>query len=174
MAFTRPVISKSFSPCTNHLVTVPRVPITIGIIITFMFNSVFNSLARSRYLSLFSHSFNFTLWSAGIVKSTILQVLFFFFFFFFLLIIIRSGNLAEIRWSACITKSQMSFCVSFSRTDSGLCIYHLFIWSNFNFLHSSQWIILPTQLCLVLYYFCANLLHSLIMGFSFSLNVSFS
>ena len=32
---------------------------------------------------------------------------------------------------------------------------------NLNFLHNSQW--LPTQLCLVLYYFYANLLHSLIM-----------
>ena len=27
----------------------------------------------------------------------------------------------------------------------GLCIYHLFVWSNFNFLHNSQWISLPTQ-----------------------------
>ena len=34
---------------------------------------------------------------------------------------------------------------------------------KFNFLHISQWITLPTQSCLVLYSFCANLLHSLIM-----------
>ena len=34
--------------------------------------------------------------------------------------------------------------VSFSRTGAGLCIYHLFVWSNLNFLHISQWIILPT------------------------------
>ena len=61
-----------------------------------MFHSFFNSLPRSKYLSLFSHSFNFTLWSAGTVKSTILQV------FSFLLIIIRSGCLAEIGWSVCI------------------------------------------------------------------------
>ena len=27
-----------------------------------------------------------------------------------------------------------------SRTDSGLCIYHLFVWSNFNILYSSKWI----------------------------------
>ena len=53
--------------------------------------------------------------------------------------------------------------VSFSGTDSGFCIYHLFEWSNFNFLHNSQWITLPTQRCLVIYSFCANLLHSLIM-----------
>ena len=71
------------------LVTVSKAPITIGIIVTFMFHSFFNSLARSRYLSLFSHSFIFTLWSAGTAKSTILQI------FFFLLIIIRSGLWAE-------------------------------------------------------------------------------
>ena len=27
-------------------------------------------------------------------------------------------------------KSQRILCVSFSKTDSGLCIYHLFVWSN--------------------------------------------
>ena len=54
MVSIRPVISKYSSPCTNNpLVTVPRAPITIGIIVTFMFHSLFNSLARSRYLSLF-------------------------------------------------------------------------------------------------------------------------
>ena len=83
--------------------------------------------------------------------------------FFFLLIIIRSGLLAEIRWSMCTSKSQKSLCASFSRTGAGLCIYHLFIWSNLNFLHISQSITLPTQSCLVLYFFCANLQHSLIM-----------
>ena len=112
----------------------------------------FNSLARSRYLSLFSLSFNFTLWSAGSAKSTILQVLylfiFYFFFFFFFLIIIRSGHLAKIRWSVYMSKSYRSLCVSFSRTDVRFCIYHLFVWSNFIFLHISQWITLPTQLCL--------------------------
>ena len=64
-------------PFSNPLVTVPNAPITIGIIVTFMFLSFFNSLARSRYLSFFSHSFSFILWSSGIAKSTILQVLFF-------------------------------------------------------------------------------------------------
>ena len=104
-----------------------------------------------------------------------------------MLITIRSGLLAEIRWSVCMSKSHRSLCVSFSRTAAGLCLYHLFVWSNLNFLnfvyisycystivlllikysclikqfaHSST---LPTQSCLVLYSFCANLLHSLIM-----------
>ena len=60
-------------------------------------------------------------------KSTFLKVL------FFLLITIRSGLLAKIRWSVCMLKSQKSLCVSFSMTDAGLCIYHLFVWSNLNF-----------------------------------------
>ena len=157
MVSTRPPISKSSRPFNNPLVIVPKAPITIGTIVTFMFHSFFNSLARSRYLYFFSHSFSFILWSAGTAKSTILQVL------FFLFIIIRSGLLVGIRWSVCMSKSHRSLCVSFSRTGTGFCIYHLFVWSNLNFLLISQWITLPTQSCLVLYSFCANLLHSLIM-----------
>ena len=149
MTSTRPLISKSSCHCTNLLLTVPRAPITIGITVTFMFHSFFNSLARSRYLYFFSLSFTFTLWSAGTAKYTILQVL------FFLLIIIRSGRLGEIRWSVCILKSQRSLCVSFSKTDSGLCIYHLFVWSNLNFLHSAQWITLhPLVLSSLTHFLC--------------------
>ena len=251
--------SKFSSPFSNPLVTVPNTPITIGIIVSCMFRSCFNSLARSRYLSFFSHSFSFILRSAGTAKSTILQILFFFFFGWLLLslvfwprlgdlcvcqslmilavfsntvvwidstrpptskssrpfnnplvtvtkapitigtivtfmfdssfnslarsrylsffpfpsdlfcgppgqkIIIRSGLLAGIWWSVCMLKCHRSLCDSFSRTGAGLCIYHLFVWSNWNILHISQWITLPTQSCLVLYSFCANLLHSLIM-----------
>ena len=83
--------------------------------------------------------------------------------FLFLLTIIRSGRLAKIKWSVCISKSWRNLCISFTRTDFGLCIYHLFEWSNFNFMHNSQWITLSTQSCLVLYSFCACLLHPLIM-----------
>ena len=81
---------------------------------------------------------------------------------FFLLIIIRSGLLAEITWSVCMSKSHMRLCVSFFRTGAGLCIYHLLVRSNFP-LHISQWITLPIQLCLVLYSFSANLLYLVIM-----------
>ena len=79
MVSTRSPASKSSWPFNNPLVTVPKAPITIGIIVTFMVHSFFSSLARSRYLSLFSHSFSFILWSAGTAKSTILQIFFFFF-----------------------------------------------------------------------------------------------
>ena len=85
MVSTRPPTSKSSRPFSNPLVTMPNAPITIGIIITFMFHSLFfffNSQARSRYLSFFSHYFSFILWSAGTAKSTIFHILFFFFFFF--------------------------------------------------------------------------------------------
>ena len=129
IASIRPLISKSSSPFSNPLMTIPRAPITIGITVTFMSHSFFNSLARSRYLSFFSLSFNFILWSARIAESTIQLVLYFFF------IIIRSGRLAEIRWSVCISKSLKSLCPLFLWINSSLDIYHLFVWSNLNFLH---------------------------------------
>ena len=87
----RPPTSKSPRPFNNPLVTVPNAPITIGTIVTFMFHSFFNSLARSRYLPFFSLSFRFILWSAGTAKSTILKII------FLLLIIMRYGLLAGIR-----------------------------------------------------------------------------
>ena len=97
MVSTRPLTSMSSTPFSNPLVTVPNAPIKISIIVTWMFYNFFNSLARSRYLSFFSHSFSFILWSAGTAKSTILQVL------FLLLIITTSGRLAEITWSVCMS-----------------------------------------------------------------------
>ena len=96
MVSTRLPTFKSSNPFSNPLVSLPKAPITIGIIVTFKFHSFFNYLARSRYLALFSHSFSFILWSAQTAKSTILQIFFsllllllfsfhvvrFFFFFF--------------------------------------------------------------------------------------------
>ena len=104
MVSTHPPSSKSSNPWHNPLVTIPKAPITIGIIVTFMFHSLFNSLTRSKYLSYFSHFFRFIVLSAGTAKSTVLQIL----FFFFLVIIIRFGLLAEIRWSVCMSKSHRS------------------------------------------------------------------
>ena len=77
MVSIRPFISKSTSPSSNPLVTVPRTPITIGIMVTFIFLNAFKSQARSKYLFFYTLSFNFNLWSAGTAKSTIQQVLFF-------------------------------------------------------------------------------------------------
>ena len=73
MVSTRLPTSKSSRPFNNHFVTVLKAQITNGTIVTFMFHSFFNSLARSRYVSFFSHSFSFILLSAGTAKSTILK-----------------------------------------------------------------------------------------------------
>ena len=92
---TRPLISKCPCPCTNPLVTVPRAPTRIGIIVTFMFHSLFfffNYLARSRYLSFFFTFFEFYFVirrdskvhnSASSHFSFFFYFLFFFFLFFF-------------------------------------------------------------------------------------------
>ena len=64
MVFTCPAISKSSSPFINDFVTVPEASITIGINVTFMFHSFFNSLEGRGIYPFFSPSFNFTQWSA--------------------------------------------------------------------------------------------------------------
>ena len=107
---TRPPTSKSSGSFNNPLVTVPNASITIGTIVTFMFHSFFNSLAKSRYLSFLSFSFRFILWSAGTAKCTILQILFFCWLLWGLVFWPR------IRWSICMLKSHRSLCESFSRT----------------------------------------------------------
>ena len=77
MVSTRPLVSILFISLINPLGTVPCASAEIGITVTFMFHSSLSSLARPMYLSFFSLSFSFTLWSAGTVKSTFPQVLFF-------------------------------------------------------------------------------------------------
>ena len=66
-----PMISARLKP----LGTVQSTPIWIGITVTFMLQSLF----RSKYLSHFSFSLIFTLWSAGTAKFTIRQIFFSFF-----------------------------------------------------------------------------------------------
>ena len=73
---TCPLIFNSSCTFTHPLTIVLSTPITTGVTVTFIFHSLFSSLARSWYLFPFSLSFNFTLWSAGAAKSTIGQVLF--------------------------------------------------------------------------------------------------
>ena len=134
----------SSSSFNNPLVTVLKASITIGRIVTFMFHSFFNSIARLRYLSFFSLFFNFILLLAGTGKSTVLQV-----HFFLLSIIIRSGRLDVIMWSACMSKSRRSLCVILQ--DICCVVYIPFVrMVKFNVLHISQWITLPTFTCLLL------------------------
>ena len=120
-------------PSTNPLVTVPREPITIGITVTFMFHSFFSSRARSWYLSHFHSPSVLPCGQPGWQSPQFSR------FFFFccwlslgLVILLRLHDLFVSQ------KSQRILCLSFSRTDSKLCIYHLFAWSNLSFLHSSQ------------------------------------
>ena len=56
MFSTCPLISKSSSPCTNPLLTVPRAPITIGTTVTFMFHSFFQLPSKVQVLTFFSLS----------------------------------------------------------------------------------------------------------------------
>ena len=122
----------------------------------------FNSRTKSRSLFFFIVYFSFTLWSVGRVKSTIRQVLLFFCFFFFLVGVLSLGLVVWPRLGDLfVSQNPREICAS----HSGLYKRHLLVWSNFSFLHNSKWITFPTQPCLglVLYSFCANLLHSLIM-----------
>ena len=153
IASTRPLISNSFRPFFNPTVTVPRAPNKIGIKVTFMFHNFLKFPIKVAVLIfLFTFFLFFSVVSRGGKVHNFASSL------FFLLIIIRSGCLAKIR-----SKSLWSLCVSFTRTATGLSMYHLFVWLNLNFLYNSQWITLPTLSCIVLYSFYANLLHSLIM-----------
>ena len=52
MVSTRLTTSKSFSPFSNTLVTVPNAPITIGIIVTFMFHSFLQFPSKVKVLIL--------------------------------------------------------------------------------------------------------------------------
>ena len=89
----------------------------------FYVRQFFNSLARPWYLSSFWLSFNLTRWSIETTNFT---------------------NSASSLFSiVSVLKSQKCLCISFSRTDAWLCIYHLFAWSNFNFLRNSQRITCP-------------------------------
>ena len=129
---TRLPTSKSSRPFNNPLVIVPKSPITIGTIVTFMFHSIFNSLARSRYLSFFSHSFRFILWSAGTAKSTILQIL------FFLLIIIRSSPhiFNILRFIQIVLRVTTMIHIIFEFTAPDIYLFSCFLsWKYFSFFY---------------------------------------
>ena len=140
MLSTRPPTPKLSKPLNNPLVTGPKAPIIIRIIVTLMFHSFFQFSSKVEVLILLLAFFQFySVVSRERKVNNFANPI-------FLLIDIRSGLLAEIRWSVCMSKFHRSLCVSFSRTGAGLCIYRLFVWSNLNFLHISQWITLVTQI----------------------------
>ena len=151
MISTSPLISKSFGNCSSA-------PVTIGITVIFMLYS-FLVLLQGLLIYISVH-FLFILFRGIPGQQNLL-----FSWFSFLLTIARPGRLVEIRWSFSTSKYQRILCLSFSKTAFELCIYCLFLWSNFNFLHYSPLIILPTQSCFVFNSFCVNLQHSLIIWF---------
>ena len=166
MVSTRPPTSKSSRPFDNPLVTVAKAPNSIGIIVTCTFHICFffvffcffvfffNSLGRLRYLSFFSHSFIFILWSAGTAKSMILQFLFFCWLSLGLVFWTRFGDPS-------VCQNPIGVYVLFSRQVLG-CGYTICWYGQIsNFLHNSQCIALPTQSCLVLYSFVRPLSFSL-------------
>ena len=76
-----------------------------------------------------------------------------------------SGLLAESGWSVYISKFQRNSWVSFSKRDSGLCIYHMSSWSIFLISCTiPKHITFLAQSCLLLYSFSASLLYSLIIS----------
>ena len=93
MVSTRPPTSKSSSPFSNPLVTVPKAPIPIGIIVTFMFQSVFQFSSKVEvFILLFIFFQLYSVVSRHSKVDNFANSL-----FLLLLIIIRSGLLAEIR-----------------------------------------------------------------------------
>ena len=82
MVSIRPPTSKSSRPFNNPLVTVPKAPITIGIIVIFMFHSFISILLQFRGIYL---SFNFLSVHSVVSRDSKVDnfVDFFFFFFFF-------------------------------------------------------------------------------------------
>ena len=141
---------------TKNLVTASRAPTTIDITATFIFHSFFSqfpSYVQALILFAFFHFY-----SGSQPREQSLQ--FGKFFFFLLIMMVVWSRLGDLL----VSQHLGGVCASHSpRADAGLCIYHLFVWSNLNFLHTSSWITFPTEPCLVLYSSCAILLQLLIM-----------
>ena len=83
MVSTHPPTSNSSRPFNNLLVTVTKAPITIGVIVTCMFHSFFNSLAKVEELILLFLFFQF--YSVVSQDSKVDNFAIFFFFFWLLL-----------------------------------------------------------------------------------------
>ena len=97
MFSTHPLISKSFIPCINPLVTLGRAPITIDITVTFMFHSFFQFPSKVLVLIFLLAFFHFysVFCRDSKVNNSASSV--------FFLTITRSGRLAEIRGSVFIS-----------------------------------------------------------------------
>ena len=112
MVSTCPVISKFSSLFTNPLGIVLWVPITF-----------FSVLLKSSDIYISFRFLSFSFCGPPGRQSPLFVRFSFFFLSFFLL------SLGLVVWPGfiCISESQKTLWVSFSRTDSGLCLYHLIL-----------------------------------------------
>ena len=140
-SFCPPIINFS-SPLSQPLVSVPSSPVTARIFVLSNFPAFFVVLQGVTSTSLCFRFLWFSLCYLLEEKNHLFRRL-----SVFLLNITRfSGLLARISWSVCIPKPRRILCVLFFKTDSGLCIYHSVVCSNFNFLHSSRESHFPSSL----------------------------
>ena len=102
MVSTRSPTFKSYRPFNNPLVSVPKAPITIGIIVTVMFHSFFNSLARSSYVFLFSHSFSFIQQSRQFCR---FWYYYYYYYYYYFTSFSRQRLLVDFPWSLSVSKS---------------------------------------------------------------------
>ena len=137
------------------------VPRAFGFSVIFVFHRLFISLTRSRYLSSFSISF---VSFYGLLERQNSRDNKFHLFCSSALGLV-SGRNPMVRF---ITKSKKILCIWFSWTDSSLWLYHLSAALNVSLLHNFQSNIFPTKSCLLLYCFCASLMHSLTMRLTVS------
>ena len=110
MDSTRPPTSKSSRPFNDPLVTVPKTPFTICITVTFMFDSIFSSLAKVEVRIL---HFTYLQFYSVVSRDSKVHNFAVSLLLLLLIIIIRFGLLAEIRWSVCMSKSHRSLCYIF-------------------------------------------------------------
>ena len=131
-------ISKFSSHFPIPLETVPCASITVGITVTLMLHRFLSSRTRSKYLFLFSLSFIFTLWPAGIAKFTIRQIPTPIFCYRSLGLVFRPefNNLF-------VSQNPVNFMRFIHQDGFSFFMYHLVVWLDFTLLHCSQFIIFP-------------------------------
>ena len=119
----RPLISKISSSCNNPLVTVPRAPVTIVIIVTFIFHSFFQFPSKLQVLIfLFAFLWFYSVVSQDTKVHNSASSLFFVDYYLVMVVWPRLGNPFVFQ-----NPRGVSLCISFSKTDSWLCISHLFV-----------------------------------------------
>ena len=132
MVLIIPLMSSCLNLLCRHLRIVSSAPAITAITDTFMIH-VFSSLWQGLCICLFFCSLlqSVACWNDKIHMMTyyflhvnVLGLVF--------LIITKSGPLVRTGWYICIPKTLRILSVTFSWSDSGLCIYHLSASSNFH------------------------------------------